>query len=73
MKCPRCGTGNPDLARFCQNCGEALQTGAETLVTACPKCQIHLSCAQRNAELDLKVVDLYAYLSKRLIGDDVKA
>jgi Fe-S oxidoreductase len=26
--------------------GEALSTGAETLVTACPKCLIHFACAQ---------------------------
>jgi len=27
---------------------EALDTGAQTLVTACPKCQIHLKCSQSN-------------------------
>jgi Fe-S oxidoreductase len=27
--------------------GEALKMGASTLVTACPKCQIHFKCAMR--------------------------
>jgi heterodisulfide reductase subunit D len=45
---------------------EALQTGAQTLITACPKCQIHLSCAQSATDSDLKVVDIYTYLSQRL-------
>ena len=62
----------------CSNCSksmrverlqEALQTGAKTLITACPKCQIHFTCAQRNAELDLKVEDLYSYLVGSIKGD----
>ena len=59
----------------CSNCSkamqlerleEALQTGAKTLITACPKCQIHLTCAQSGADLDMKVMDLYAYLKENL-------
>jgi len=62
----------------CSNCSksmrverlqEALQTGAETLITACPKCQIHFTCAQRNAELGLKVEDLYSYLVRSIKGE----
>jgi Fe-S oxidoreductase len=45
---------------------EAIQTGAQTLITACPKCQIHLTCAQSNTESDLKVIDLYTYINQRL-------
>jgi len=45
---------------------EAIQTGAQTLITACPKCQIHLTCALSNTESDLKVMDLYTYLNHRL-------
>ena len=64
----------------CSNCSkamrierlqEAVQTGAKTLITACPKCQIHFTCALSSAELDLRVTDLYAYLSERLGGDEV--
>jgi hypothetical protein len=27
MRCPRCSTANPDLARFCGNCGLGLKLG----------------------------------------------
>jgi Fe-S oxidoreductase len=45
---------------------EAIQTGAQTLITACPKCQIHFACAQSGTDTNLKVIDLYTYLSQRL-------
>ena len=45
---------------------EAGRTGAQTLITACPKCRIHLTCAQSNTESDLKVMDFYTYLRQRL-------
>jgi Fe-S oxidoreductase len=45
---------------------EAIQTGAQTLITACPKCQIHFTCAQSGTDTDLKVTDLYTYLKERL-------
>jgi len=45
---------------------EAIQTGAQTLITACPKCRIHLTCAQSNTESDLQVMDLYTYMRQRL-------
>jgi Fe-S oxidoreductase len=48
---------------------EAIQTGAEALITACPKCQIHLTCAQSNTDVDLNIVDLYAYLLDQLEGE----
>jgi Fe-S oxidoreductase len=49
---------------------EAIQTGAKALITACPKCQIHLSCAQSNTDVDLKIMDLYVYLLDRLEGKE---
>jgi Fe-S oxidoreductase len=45
---------------------EAIQTGAQTLITACPKCQIHFTCAQSGTGTNLNVVDLYTYLHERL-------
>jgi Fe-S oxidoreductase len=45
---------------------EAIQTGAQTLITTCPKCQIHFKCAQSNLDSDLKIVDIYTYLAERL-------
>jgi heterodisulfide reductase subunit D len=48
---------------------EALETGAKTLITACPKCQIHLTCAQSGADLNMNVTDLYVYLKENLNGE----
>jgi Fe-S oxidoreductase len=45
---------------------EAVQTGAQTLITACPKCQIHFSCALGGMESDVGITDLYTYLNRRL-------
>ncbi len=45
---------------------EAGETGARTLVTACPKCEIHLTCAKANTDVDLEIKDLYAYLAEKL-------
>jgi Fe-S oxidoreductase len=45
---------------------EAAQTGAQTLITACPKCQIHFTCAQSGSDTSLTVNDLYTYLNQRL-------
>ncbi len=45
---------------------EAQQVGAQTLLTACPKCQIHLTCAKSNTDIDIEVKDLYSYLAEKL-------
>jgi Fe-S oxidoreductase len=50
---------------------EAVQSGAQTLITACPKCQIHFSCAQSGINSMLKVTDLYTYLSQRLSESEI--
>jgi Fe-S oxidoreductase len=50
--------------------GEARETGAETLVTACPKCQIHLTCAMKDqhlgGSLDITIRDLTAMVAEGL-------
>ncbi|MFZ2447229.1 MAG: (Fe-S)-binding protein [Syntrophobacteraceae bacterium] len=55
----------------CSNCSktmqierlqEALGTGASTLITACPKCRIHLTCAEQNTDITLNIADLYSFL-----------
>jgi Fe-S oxidoreductase len=48
---------------------EAILTGAQTLITACPKCQIHFTCARGDTDADLKVIDLYTYIKERLNAD----
>ena len=45
---------------------EAEQTGAKTLITACPKCQIHLNCALGDENIDVCVEDIYSYLADRI-------
>jgi len=47
---------------------EAEQTGAKELITVCPKCQMHLTCAQSGENMDIRVKDLYTYLAERM-GD----
>jgi Fe-S oxidoreductase len=54
-----CGSVNRQIQA--QRLSQAEAVGAEILVTACPKCQIHLKCAQKNAECKeagVEVVDL---------------
>ena len=43
-----CGSVNKQIQK--ERLAQAKATGADILVTACPKCQIHLKCAQKNAE-----------------------
>jgi len=37
---------------------EAKATGADTLITACPKCNIHFACALSSVDVDMEVKDL---------------
>jgi len=47
---------------------EAKATGADTLVTACPKCQIHLSCALGTMDMDLQIKDLMTLIAESMAG-----
>ena len=51
---------------------EAKATGAEVLVTACAKCQIHLRCAQADTqlgeELAIEIKDLTTLLAEAIAG-----
>ena len=38
---------------------EARETGAGTLVTACPKCEIHFKCADHSFESKMAITDIY--------------
>lgn len=53
---------------------EARATGATTLVTACPKCEIHLRCAMNDPnlgdEIKMEISDLAAAVASRLDGED---
>jgi heterodisulfide reductase subunit D len=49
---------------------QAKATGSDLLVTACPKCQIHLRCAMedpfRGAELHMEMLDLASVLARTI-------
>jgi Fe-S oxidoreductase len=49
-----------------QRLKEAGETGAGTLVTACPKCQIHLRCAKQAYNLDIEITDLFDLVAERI-------
>lgn len=42
-----------------QRLKEAGDTGARTIITACPKCQIHFRCAKAAFNLEIEITDLY--------------
>jgi Fe-S oxidoreductase len=52
----QCGAVNRQIQE--QRLGQAAATGADVLVTACPKCQIHLRCAQKNGEGKITQVEI---------------
>ncbi|MHA1786343.1 MAG: (Fe-S)-binding protein [Candidatus Helarchaeota archaeon] len=51
---------------------EAKQTGADTLVTTCPKCQMHFNCLKKESnlsdlhEFDIEIMDLSIFMAKAL-------
>jgi Fe-S oxidoreductase len=49
-----------------QRLKEAGDTGATTLITACPKCQIHFRCAKAAFDLNIEITDLYDLVADRL-------
>ncbi|HCY87068.1 MAG TPA: (Fe-S)-binding protein [Desulfobacteraceae bacterium] len=53
-----------------QRLREADAVGAQAIVTACPKCQIHLTCAKKNTDHDIEIIDLATFLMDRLTGSD---
>ena len=47
---------------------EAVATGAETMVVACPKCQLHFRCTLSNhPELGIKITELTGLLARRIV------
>lgn len=61
MSCTSCSK-----AMQLKRLAEAARTGAKTLVTACPKCEIHLTCALNDTNLNLTIKDIYTYLIENL-------
>jgi Fe-S oxidoreductase len=48
---------------------QARETGAHLMLTTCPKCQIHLSCASRDLDADqaVQVEDLISWVGRALV------
>jgi heterodisulfide reductase subunit D len=51
-----------------QRLEEARKTGANVLVTACPKCQIHFRCAKYAFDIDIEITDLFDLSAERLMN-----
>ncbi len=60
----------------CSSCSKVMQSqrlkeaeaaGAQAIITACPKCQIHLTCAKKNTDHDIDIIDLVSFLSDNLV------
>lgn len=68
-----CGAVNKQIQK--ERLAQAAATGADILVTACPKCQIHLRCAQKNAEgndvCQIEIRDLFDIAAESLRPQEV--
>ena len=65
-----CGATNKQIQS--ERLREASATGAEILLTSCPKCQIHLKCAMHDGrlgeELKMKIEDITTFAARALRG-----
>lgn len=50
-----------------QRISEAKDTRAEVMVTACPKCRIHLHCALRGSDEELEITDLMSLVAEAVV------
>ncbi|MCM2285454.1 MAG: (Fe-S)-binding protein [Desulfobacula sp.] len=49
-----------------QRLKEAEAVGATAIITACPKCRIHLTCARKNTDHHVEILDLVSYLAAHM-------
>lgn len=63
-----CGSVHKQIQK--ERLNQAGATGASLLVTACPKCRIHLACAQKNSEnngvCNIEIRDMFHLVSQSL-------
>ncbi len=68
-----CGTINKQIQK--ERLAQAGATRADILITACPKCQIHLKCAQKNPESNdvcqIKIQDICDLAAQSLLPQEV--
>ncbi|MFC1919392.1 (Fe-S)-binding protein [Chloroflexota bacterium] len=69
-----CGFVNKQIQK--ERLSQAGDTGADVLITACPKCKIHLRCAQKNLLSDnvcqIEIQDLASLLIQSLSPQEAK-
>jgi len=69
-----CGSINKEVQ--IERLKEARSTGADLLVTTCPKCQIHFKCAMdgedRGKEVSMKMVDLACLVDRAMKQEKVR-
>ena len=67
-----CGSVNRQIQQ--ERLAQAAATGADILITACPKCQIHLKCAQKNPENDdvcqIEIQDMFDLAAQSLPSEE---
>jgi Fe-S oxidoreductase len=67
-----CGSINKQIQS--ERLREASATGADVLLTSCPKCQIHLKCAMHDQrlgeELGIEIEDVTSFAAKALTGQE---
>lgn len=67
-----CGVVNKQIQR--ERLDQAGATGADILVTVCPKCQIHLKCAQETAEKNdvcqIEIQDIFQMAAQSLLSQE---
>ncbi len=49
-----------------QRLEEAEAAGAQMIITSCPKCRIHLTCAQKNTDHNIEIKDLASFLAANI-------
>jgi len=68
-----CGAVNKQIQK--DRLAQAGATGTDILITACPKCQIHLKCAQKNAEnndvCQIEIKDICDLAAQSLLPQEV--
>jgi heterodisulfide reductase subunit D len=67
-----CGTVNHRIQE--ERLAQAKAVNAEILVTACPKCQIHLKCAQKNSNEQvsgIEIEDITSLVARSLRGGEL--
>jgi len=68
-----CGLVNKQIQK--ERLAQAGATGADVLATACPKCQIHLKCAQKNTGdndvCQIEIRDIFDLVAQSLLAEEV--